>query len=451
MMTSRMKVGWFSAVIFLVTVSGFAQERIIPEKLELGQSCVTSDCHGDLMDRKYQHEILSECVACHEHPEETKHEFVPIEEIGEHCQTCHEPDEELAVVHFVYPDLCLECHDPHSSETELLLKFGGGEALCNECHDGIKDEIKNLHGPMAVDACSYCHLSHQSADPWLLKEPANQLCLACHEETKEAMAAALSVHTALQENQCTDCHLAHGGDEVFILNKPRSEICKDCHENLLQQWQELPVQHQGMMDPPDCQQCHLPHVSDLDVLLKGADTLELCLHCHAEDQQTSDGRIIPSVKQAVLEAEYLHLPVEEKACELCHLSHGSEHSALLIKPFPRSFYAAFELEKYQSCFECHDEALVLDEESEDTEFRNGTQNMHFLHVNREKGRSCSSCHDPHGAAQAFLVSSSVRFGNWDMTIAFENTETGGGCLTGCHQMYRYDREQAVINIEKRLK
>ena len=78
-------------------------------------------------------------------------------------------------------------------------------------------------------------------------------------------------------------------------------------------------------------------------------------------------------------------------------------------------------------------------------FRNGERNLHFLHVNREKGRSCRACHDEHASNQPKHIRESVPFGRWTMHTQYTKTETGGGCTTGCHRPYSYDRDNPKTN------
>ena len=101
----------------------------------------------------------------------------------------------------------------------------------------------------------------------------------------------------------------------------------------------------------------------------------------------------------------------------------------------------------QHCFDCHDERLVLDAISTETGFRNGKENLHYFHVNREKGRTCRACHQEHGSNQPKHIRSVVPFGRWEMKLDYTITETGGGCSTGCHVPKKYDRVTPVDNSQ----
>ena len=77
---------------------------------------------------------------------------------------------------------------------------------------------------------------------------------------------------------------------------------------------------------------------------------------------------------------------------------------------------------------CHDATIIANEtDSVNTNFRNGSQNMHWLHINGKKGRSCTLCHDVHGTPNQHLIAKKVWFGSWEMPLEFEKTEAGGSC------------------------
>ena len=91
-----------------------------------------------------------------------------------------------------------------------------------------------------------------------------------------------------------------------------------------------------------------------------------------------------------------HGPVKDGTCSGCHDVHGSNVTRLLAKPYPETFYAKFDPDNFALCFSCHDKKLVETKEAEGlTGFRNGTQNLHYVHVDKEKGRTCRACHETH--------------------------------------------------------
>jgi predicted CXXCH cytochrome family protein len=154
---------------------------------------------------------------------------------------------------------------------------------------------------------------------------------------------------------------------------------------------------------------------------------------------------VPNIEAQLANAKFLHGPLREKNCIACHQAHGSNNPKILDKAFPATFYEPYKAEAYDLCFACHDKKIVLNEKSTDTGFRNGDINLHFLHVNREKGRTCRACHDEHASNQPKHIREEVPFGRWTMKVQYNETPTGGGCTTGCHVPYKYDRMNPVTN------
>ena len=142
---------------------------------------------------------------------------------------------------------------------------------------------------------------------------------------------------------------------------------------------------------------------------------------------------------------YLHGPVRQRDCGACHNSHGSDHFRLLVGEYSPEFYARFDLDNFELCFSCHPQRGVLTERSTElTDFRNGSLNLHYLHVNKpEQGRTCRACHATHGADEPRQIREWVWFGQWKLPITFTKTATGGTCQSGCHVERAYDREDPV--------
>lgn len=130
---------------------------------------------------------------------------------------------------------------------------------------------------------------------------------------------------------------------------------------------------------------------------------------------------------------------------MCHDPHGANGVKLLTKYRPLSenewvLYGGSSVTLF--CMDCHGREFVLaDETDRVTAFRNGTQNLHALHVSKKKGRSCKACHDTHAANQPFHIRPNVAFGTagWKLPITFTRTPTGGACVVGCHKAESYDR------------
>ena len=146
--------------------------------------------------------------------------------------------------------------------------------------------------------------------------------------------------------------------------------------------------------------------------------------------------------------KYLHGPIAEGDCAACHDPHGSDYFRLLTGAYPAKIYVPFQDGTYAFCFQCHDRSLIENASTTTgTRFRNGGQNLHYLHVaDPRKGRTCRTCHEPHAGNNRHLVcSEGASFGAWQIPVHYQETATGGSCAPGCHRPLSYDREKPQAN------
>jgi predicted CXXCH cytochrome family protein len=174
--------------------------------------------------------------------------------------------------------------------------------------------------------------------------------------------------------------------------------------------------------------------------------MDTCMICHDKPLDTPTGKVL-NMEQFLAANKEAHGPILQKDCSACHNAHGSDNFRMLKEDFPPVFYAPFDLKKYNLCFNCHEKTLVLDPKTTTlTGFRNGDQNLHYVHVNKSvKGRTCRACHDVHATNNPRHVRDAVPFGGWDLPVGFVKKENGGSCLPGCHQRFDYDRKSPVKN------
>jgi predicted CXXCH cytochrome family protein len=167
-----------------------------------------------------------------------------------------------------------------------------------------------------------------------------------------------------------------------------------------------------------------------------SDEPDLCIDCHDDVGESLEE-----------EGDRLsrHFPAVEGECSSCHDPHGSAVAGLLAGQYPAEPYGKFDEDRFELCFSCHDATLVSEGRTdEETEFRNGDVNLHYLHVAKNaKGRSCDLCHLSHASTQSRLVRPSVKFGEWLMPVEFKATDTGGYCGPACHSAKSYDRVTPV--------
>jgi predicted CXXCH cytochrome family protein len=423
------------------------------------KTCTTADCHPEVKDYPAVHGPVNvdACDACHKLTDPAKHAYELTRPKNQMCTFCHKMDSvsgmggaggALPVVHQpVKTGDCLPCHNPHGGKTTKLVRGDSLQAVCNQCHQDVVGKKKNVHGPVAAGACEACHSPHASQNPKLLVASGKSLCLSCHKEMGDQLKAAKVTHKPVMEGECSACHDPHASDFKMQVKADPFTMCTSCHEHDKIKAAALGAKYKHSIVTQDqaCMNCHTPHGGPLAKLMK-AKPVDVCIKCHKIDVKAPDGRVVKGVPEVVDPKLIKHGPVQDGTCSGCHNVHGSDVSRLLTKPYPESFYAKYDPDNFALCFSCHDKKLVEAKEAEGlTGFRNGTQNLHFVHVDKDKGRTCRACHETHASPNPVHLRQSVPFGQWDLPLNYQKTATGGTCAPGCHKQYGYDRVKAVDN------
>ncbi|MDW7645602.1 MAG: cytochrome c3 family protein [Desulfuromonadales bacterium] len=419
----------------------------------LAQDCLTSGCHAGMQTQDSRHALVQagECLSCHlvegtSHPQKGGPTIVLVESGVKLCSQCHEEFGKKRLVHApAQAGECTACHDPHGGRPALLsVDKGDVRPLCFGCHDEQGFEAQVMHGPAAVGACLECHNPHESNTAALLKQTPVQTCTRCHADMAEGLEQSPVVHTAVRESECTTCHNPHAAPVKKLLKQAQPDLCLGCHPAFGDKLTKSSTRHAPLYREESCGSCHSTHFSDYPALLP-APQQEVCLSCHGKD----DNRRSRPLKNMARELEgksMLHGPVAEGACAACHDPHGSDYFRLLKNAYPEGFYAPFKPDTYALCMDCHDsDMLRFPETSIYTDFRNGKNNLHYVHVaDPWKGRSCRACHEPHASNLDKLISEQgAAFGDWRIPTRFQKTDTGGGCTPGCHRSLSYDRDNPV--------
>jgi predicted CXXCH cytochrome family protein len=254
---------------------------------------------------------------------------------------------------------------------------------------------RHAHPPSLGGQCTVCHDPHASAHTGQLRAPPRDLCLSCHGQTAvgQSLKSSTHVHGAIDTDEsCIACHTGHGGGLPKLLARP---------------------------------------------------PLDLCLNCHDEPVQATTGERLTNMAALLRENPNQHGPIRRADCSACHNPHAGNNFRLLTDEYPADFYAPFDMKKYALCFNCHVREMVTVESGPGvTGFRNGSRNLHFIHVNDEKkGRTCRACHEVHASRRPFHIRDKVPFGagGWEIEINFEAQADGGRCAPGCHGPQTYNR------------
>lgn len=476
----------------------------------IGTTCQTSQCHSNYGKQgKSIHRPVKykKCQFCHKPTQPRRHRFQPVDRSNQACFTCHRKQPGL---HKHKKNIqgwsCIQCHTPHQSPWKKLLRkpptqlckschtsyhrklsgrFGSthkpllrGQCLschkphlpsprrkllrtnntqmCVSCHrsDIRKMRAKHHKHPKVTTQCMSCHRPHRSRHSKLLRRKGKQLCLQCHKTLKPnhpkhtlASGKKSIFHKPVQDN-CSACHTAHSSNHKGLLQQPSNKLCLQCHQSSFAQHKKAKSWH-NMASKSSCLKCHQPHHSKHPKLQKQQEK-KLCLSCHNKQLRSKQGHVIANIKAHLKGKSNPHKPIQKGQCSVCHAPHHSSQHSLLKKTMASAFYVAFRKGKFKLCFSCHKADLVTQKRTQATKFRNGTLNLHYIHVNKQRrGRNCSTCHDAHASQQPALIRSFVPYGKkgkqaaWKLPIKFRKTTRGGSCVSGCHAAKQYNRQRPI--------
>jgi predicted CXXCH cytochrome family protein len=440
-------IGFAAGCTAMLGAALFALETQKKPPADYSGNCTDAGCHADLTKQPVVHAPVDSgsCDSCHESTDAAAHKFRLTSEGASLCTQCHDGLSKKVQHAPAAEGECTTCHNPHSSKVKDLLQADSVAALCQQCHDVTADRAFR-HGPVAAGACTTCHNPHESDEPNLLSAPIVKLCGQCHQDMQTRLAEKKYTHAPVQED-CTDCHDPHGANHPMMITAEPPILCFSCHDDISDTIDKASVRHDAVTKGKACAGCHAVHASDHSNLLL-ADSMDVCLTCHDNAVEAPSGKLA-GLKALLAKNPVHHGPINDRDCTTCHAEvHGGARFRLLAADYPSHFYAPYSEERYALCFGCHDaEAFAEAHTDKLTGFRNGDQNLHFLHVNRKvKGRSCRACHQVHAGKQPQLIAESVPFGQWRIPLGFEATATGGSCHPGCHRPFRYDRKSKVENI-----
>jgi DmsE family decaheme c-type cytochrome len=197
---------------------------------------------------------------------------------------------------------------PHGQRVDPNAPFA--HLQCESCHGPAGE-----HTARDVTAKGHLPIISFGNEASSTLESQNAACTGCHDKDV-GMQWAGSEHER-NEVSCVSCHNIHDLQDPVLSPAHEAEVCFACHA-LQRADSQKPSSHPVRFGVMTCTDCHSPHHSVADALLKRSDLNELCWSCHTE-----------------LRGPFLfeHAPVSED-CSLCHLSHGSIHPDLLVRRPP---------------------------------------------------------------------------------------------------------------------
>jgi predicted CXXCH cytochrome family protein len=305
-----------------------------------------------------------------------------------------------------------------------------------------REKATRFHAPFESGQCGVCHQNNDPQKPGPIRHATvNDQCFECHDDVRDIMSRKYK-HVAAKE-ACTNCHNPHNANQPALLAADGVEVCTSCHAGIRRQLAKGKVQHGAVNKDKKCANCHNPHASHVERLLIAL-PFDLCVSCHSKDgMKASDGTPMTNFKRYLDENKIWHDPIRAKDCSACHRTHAGDNYRLLTAAFPSAFYAEYDRKAYALCYSCHNDRVVSVKETTTlTGFRDGSKNLHFVHVNRERGRTCRACHEVHASKQEHHIRESVPYGpkGWMLKVGYTKLPTGGTCVKTCHDTRTYNNK-----------
>jgi DmsE family decaheme c-type cytochrome len=262
------------------------------------------------------------CTTCHDTVEgqlsHTPHGSAAFGKLSSYgCETCHGPGS-------------LHVDDPDNDALRPRVDTKPAKeinATCATCHNGHAQFFwtGGVHEKRGL-SCTSCHsVHHPATDRKQLKMASvAEQCESCHQQVRAETWK--NSHHPIREGKvtCTDCHNPHGSvTDKMVKADSINDLCYSCHTEKRGPflWEHQPVRE-------NCMNCHTPHGSN-HAKLQRVSVPYLCQQCHANTRHPGtiyDARNTPQPEEG------LPVPISpsnrlfERACVNCHAAiHGSNH------------------------------------------------------------------------------------------------------------------------------
>jgi len=225
---------------------------------------------------------------------------------------------------YVGTKVCLGCQSSQAGafNHRMMGRIGKtqkGKFECENCHGPGSLHVKAGGGRNVGGIISF-----RPEDTTRTAAENNAVCLACHERGDRTYWSG-STHES-RGLACTNCHtvMKNVSRKSQLKHAFEPDTCFQCHKD--RRAQMFRSSHMPLREGKiTCSNCHNPHGSPTEALLREASINDNCYKCHAEKR----GPFL-----------FEHAPVREN-CANCHEPHGSINEFMLKVARPRL------------CAECH--------------------------------------------------------------------------------------------------
>jgi DmsE family decaheme c-type cytochrome len=266
-------------MIIIIINSSYAEQYGKMEMIEKSKACL--ECHDDKLESlagsTHHININGEpgigmavgCIGCHKgwekHLDEPSAETIvklsnlSLSEQSEVCGNCHVGQHQTRMIstdpHGRAGVSCLSCHKIHDNDNKNLLQ-GDSENFCLGCHKTIGDEFnRRTRHPLESGniKCVDCHALGDAEDPSLIVG-IDWKCQNCHADISGPYIHEHPVVYSHLVNGggCIECHEPHGSPNERLLKQSGNGICIQCHG--------IPpghrTKHSGWGMKSDCVLCH---------------------------------------------------------------------------------------------------------------------------------------------------------------------------------------------------
>jgi hypothetical protein len=218
------------------------------------------------------------------------------------CTTCHSPHIQAIdriAQNFLIRDssngqMCLACHDPNRVVQGQINPLAG---FINSVHQTATNQVSpdahvGSYPTVGVNACTSCHMSHNSVAPARLLRPATpvatsydpvtQNCMTCHAGGTYVSPDAPNImsEVAKVSHPLPVGVNFHDAAEVPLLNHNRHATCVDCHSAHASN-AEVTFSVPPAIRPPQQGATGISAVDGITPVIPAVNQYETCMRCHA--------------------------------------------------------------------------------------------------------------------------------------------------------------------------